>query len=315
MHISLPDPATDNAALLEAFRTHLIQRDLAPTTVRVYLHDLKLFQGWLAGLYDVPAIALRQAATADLSTFRQHLLHEKSQRPTTINRRLQSLRLFYRWLKPHHVTAENPAESLRYLRTVRRPQPTALKRGEVLALVRAAAASPHGMAKRNVALVQLLLQSGLRVSEVATLRQAEVQLGSRAGVVQVRAGKGLKARQVPLNTTARRALQGYQATLPTVEPQQPVFFSKRATALSVRAIQSVIAELARRAGITRLAVSAHTLRHTFAVNYLHQNPGKLIELASLLGHESLDTTALYARPSADELADDVERSPLNVLSD
>lgn len=118
-----------------------------------------------------------------------------------------------------------------------------------------------------------------------------------------------------MNTTARRALQSYQATLPTVEPQQPGFFSKRATTLSVCAIQNIIAELARRAGITRLAVSAHTLRHTFAVNYLQQNPGKLIELAGLLGHESLDTTAIYARPSPADLADDLERSPLNVLND
>lgn len=78
-------------------------------------------------------------------------------------------------------------------------------------------------------------------------------------------------------------------------------------------MQNVIAELARHAGIARIPVSAHTLRHSFAVNYLKSNPGKLIELAGLLGHESLDTTAIYARPSPDDLADDLERSPLNVL--
>jgi site-specific recombinase XerC len=52
--------------------------------------------------------------------------------------------------------------------------------------------------------------------------------------------------------------------------------------------------------------------HTFALHYLRQNPGKLVELASLLGHESLDTTALYTRPSIDDLAEDLERSRLNV---
>jgi integrase/recombinase XerC len=74
----------------------------------------------------------------------------------------------------------------------------------------------------------------------------------------------------------------------------------------------LISKLARRAHITRIAVSAHTLRHTFALGYLKQNPGKLVELGTLLGHESLDTTAIYTLPSEEDLAADVERSNYNV---
>jgi site-specific recombinase XerD len=55
-----------------------------------------------------------------------------------------------------------------------------------------------------------------------------------------------------------------------------------------------------------------TLRHTFALNYLQENQGKVVELASLLGHESLDTTAIYCRPDDEKLADDLEKSQLNV---
>src|SRR5208282_2981448 len=91
-----------------------------------------------------------------------------------------------------------------------------------------------------------------------------------------------------------------------------LFVSRRDTAMPVRTIQAVIASLARRARLKRVAVSAHTLRHTFALGYLHDNPGKLVELASLLGHDSLDTTAVYTRPSRDDLAADLERSHLNV---
>jgi site-specific recombinase XerD len=67
----------------------------------------------------------------------------------------------------------------------------------------------------------------------------------------------------------------------------------------------------RKAALWRLCRTRHN-RHTFALHYLRQNPGKLVELASLLGHESLDTTALYTRPSIDDLAEDLERSRLNV---
>jgi site-specific recombinase XerD len=82
--------------------------------------------------------------------------------------------------------------------------------------------------------------------------------------------------------------------------------------MTIRAIQAVIAALAQRARRTRVRVSPHTLRHSFALTYLKQNPGKLVELATLLGHDSLDTTALYTRPSTEDLAADLERSPLNV---
>jgi site-specific recombinase XerD len=117
---------------------------------------------------------------------------------------------------------------------------------------------------------------------------------------------------VPLNATARRALKHYLAERPGAGAGEPLFLSGRDSALPVRSIQAAISGIARRARLTRLPVSAHTLRHTFALAYLHDNPGKLVELASLLGHDSLDTTALYTRASRDDLAADLERSHLNV---
>jgi site-specific recombinase XerD len=116
---------------------------------------------------------------------------------------------------------------------------------------------------------------------------------------------------VPLNASARRALRTYLEPRGTLPPEAPLFLSGRGGLMAVRSIQNLIAQLARRAKITRVRVSPHTLRHTFALHYLRQNPGKLVELASLLGHESLDTTALYSRPSIDDLAEDLARiSPL-----
>jgi integrase/recombinase XerC len=186
--------------------------------------------------------------------------------------------------------------------------------GDVHALLRAAGASSHGLAARNYALVQLMLQAGLRVGEVTTLRIADITISDRSGSVRIRHGKGLKAREVPLNATARRALKPFLEGRPTSSKKAdaPLFVSNRETAMPVRTIQAVIASLARRARLKRVAVSAHTLRHTFALGYLRDNPGKLVELASLLGHDSLDTTAVYTRPSREDLAADLERSHLNV---
>jgi site-specific recombinase XerD len=152
----------------------------------------------------------------------------------------------------------------------------------------------------------------LRIGEASALRLADLELRERTGRVRVRDGKGGKQRDVPLNTTVRRALRQYLERRPDAGAEAPLFLSGRHAALPIRSMQAIIARLARRAHLGRVPVSAHTLRHTFALNFLHSNPGKLVELASLLGHESLDTTALYTRPSQDDLATDLERSPLNV---
>jgi site-specific recombinase XerD len=72
--------------------------------------------------------------------------------------------------------------------------------------------------------------------------------------------------------------------------------------MPVRTIQGMIASLVRRAGLKRIAVTANTLRHTFALGFLRDNPGQLVELAELLGHESRHMVSLYARSSGDALA-------------
>ena len=310
--ISAPHPEIDPTTL-ETFRLHLVKRDLATATVTAYLDDLKRFWTWLCDIYDGQPPPLNQARTVDLAAFRTHLIHEQAHAPTTVNRRIQGLRLFFRWMNDHDWITDNPATHLRFMRRASAQQPSALNRREALALAHAAANSPHQLGPRNVALVQLMLQAGLRVGETTALRHGDLQLKSRSGHVHVRDGKGLKARDIPLNRTARQALQAYLDTLAPWTDQTVVFRSKRGTPLALRSVQAVITRLAGQAGIDRIAVSAHTLRHTFAVSYLQQHPGKLRQLAYLLGHESLDTTAIYTRPSTDDLADDLERSPLNVF--
>ena len=310
----IPTPCPDsNAALLDAFRHHLTDRDLAPSTVQAYLSDLACFQAWLTWVHEDKAPLLPQVRTVDLAAFRTHLIHEQGHPPATVNRRLQGLRLLFQWLVERNWMAENPTTPLRFMRKSGTPQPLALRRREVFALLHAAAASPHGLALRNVALVQLMLQAGLRVGEVTALMHRDIQLHTRSGTVHVRDGKGRQARDIPLNATVRQAVQAYLDTRSNVSAHTPVFLSKRGTSLAVRSAQAVVAQLAVQAGLRRIPVSAHTLRHTFAVHYLQRHPGKLRELADLLGHASLDTTALYTKPSHDDVAADLERSPLNVF--
>ena len=132
--------------------------------------------------------------------------------------------------------------------------PQRLLPAEVQGLLRAAGQSVWRLARRNYAVVQLLLQAGLRVSEAAALRIEDLEIRERQGKVRIR-GKGNKERYVPLNATARRALQTYLDEREETGTQDPVFLSDTGALLSVRSIQSLISG-------TGPAVSAHTLKHT-----------------------------------------------------
>jgi site-specific recombinase XerD len=208
---------------------------------------------------------------------------------------------------------------------------TGLKSVQVNALLRQAQESRDPA--RNYAIVQVLLQTGLRLSECAALTFEDITFGERRGTLLVRAGKGNKARSVPLNASAREALAACVAprlkidkpTLKAVasewpkpksrEAHEPIFLSQKGGALTTSATGQMIAELVKTAGeLVPQETSAHTLRHTFARCYLAQYPGDVVGLATLLGHSSLDTTRLYSEPSVEQLASRVEQLNINAYS-
>lgn len=292
--------------VLADFARSLQASDLAAATCRGYAADLGRFRAWVEDGRG-EGVALRKIGALDLAAYRRHLIRTEKLRAASVNRKVQALRKFFAWAERQKLVPHNPAAALRFLRRQERRQPRGLRAEEMQRLLRAAGQSGHGLARRNYALLQLLLQTGLRVGEAARLAIADCEINERSGIVLVRAGKGGKEREVPLNAGVRRALAQYLHTREGHTPQEPLFLSERGGApMSLRAMQATVQELARRAQITRIPVSAHTCRHSFALAFLRRNPGKLIELATLLGHESLDTTAVYLHPSIEELAQAVE---------
>jgi site-specific recombinase XerD len=307
MRVIKPGPAILGDGVLRDFAGSLRAADLAEATRRGYASDLARFRAWIEEQRGA-AVPLRRISAVDLASYRQHLMRGEKLRAASVNRRVQALKKFFAWAEQKKLVSASPASALRFLRRAKRSQPVDLRAAETQALLRAAGQTGHGLARRNYALLQLLLQTGLRVGEVSRLAIADCEMSDRSGVVHVR-GKGGKERDVPLNASARRAVTLYLNTREEHDAQEPLFLSERGggQAMSLRTIQATIRELARRAKVTRIPVSAHTCRHCFAHAFLRRNPGKLIELAALLGHESLDTTAVYLQPSAEELARAVEK--------
>lgn len=303
----------DNKLLTEQFKSSIVKQDLSASSIKGYLYDLNYFHLWMEDFYQQD-VSFLEITTNDIRAYREHLSKIARQKPATINRRLQTVKRFYQWAKQTGLIQSNPSETINFARKMSPTRPEALNKVEVHALLTAAGKSSHGLDKRNYALVQLLLQAGLRIGEVTSLQLRDITIRDRSGSVSVVDGKGRKHRDVPLNATVRRALSFYLQTKNNIGQEDYVFTNKSGAPLSIRALQKVIKSLAVKANLGSVQVSAHTLRHTFATQYLQANPGCLVELAMLMGHESVDTTAIYTKASKESLAEGVERSGINLYA-
>ncbi len=141
---------------------------------------------------------------------------QQTEATSTVNTHVCALRAFATWLVRHGYLATNPAARFKLVGRQAAPTPQALTSTEVNALLRAATHSRHPA--RDAAIIQVLLQTGMRIGECAALMWEDISFGEKRGTVTIRAGKGNKARSVPLNASARQALAEYAAPIFGVVP-------------------------------------------------------------------------------------------------
>ncbi len=282
--------------LIEAFLQDLARAGKSPRTVEGYRKDLVDFIAWLEGRYG-EAFDPKAVLPEDLRDYRQHLLAVRRAAPATVNRRISALRAFFAFLAARGEIPSNPAARLSGVRTAR-PAPKALSETELRRLLREARRSSNPLHR---AVILLLAHTGLRASERCALRLADVSLSERRGKITVR-GKGEKVREVPLNAEAREALREWLSVRPAA-PDDALFVGRRGR-LTPSGVWRIVREYARRAGVE---AHPHVLRHTFATRLLREAGADLVTVAEILGHESLNTTARYTRPSEADLEAAVER--------
>lgn len=219
-------------------------------------------------------------------------------RPTSANRRLSTLRRFYRHLLREHLRADDPTVNIRAARQPPR-FPRSITEPQVEALL-AAPDAETALGERDRTMLEVLYATGLRVSELVGLRVVEVSLAD--GVVRV-VGKGSKERLVPLGEQARDWLerhlrQGRRALL-AGRDADAVFVTARGAPMSRQMFWKLIRRHAVVAGI-RGALSPHTLRHAFATHLLdHGADLRVVQM--LLGHADISTTQIYTHVANERL--------------
>lgn len=282
--------------LIFEFEVHLREKDASPFTVRAYLSDLKKFIKWYRDTVgELPEVGV--VGPLDIAEFKRHLQNRK-QKPATINRALRSLKTFFKWAVEKGRIDRNPAGDIKPVSEVKNA-PRALGRKEQQALMRAVRKSGR---ERDIAIITLLLHTGLRVSELCALNIDDVTIKERSGHIIVRSGKGNKYREVPLNLTARRALSEWLDI--RGNGPGPLFPGKKNRHMTVRNVEYMISKYAYEARLE--SVTPHVLRHTFCKSLVDAGES-LDRVAVLAGHADLNTTAKYTRPTRKDLQDSVDR--------
>ena len=287
--------ASADQAVLDAFVDALWLEDgLARNTLDSYRCDLRRFGEWLEGTTGRTLLA---AGHADIQAYLGYRYARKA-RATSAARLLSSLKRFYR----HALrTRAIPADPTLLIDAPALPRglPKTLTEADVESLIGAPdVETPIGL--RDRAMLETLYASGLRVTELVTLKT--VQVSADMGVVRVM-GKGSKERLVPLGEEALawlgRYLKEARPALLSGRITDDLFITARGAAMTRQAFWQLIKRYALRAGL-RGNLSPHTLRHAFATHLLNHGADlRVVQL--LLGHADISTTQIYTHVARERL--------------
>ncbi|QTN20998.1 tyrosine recombinase [Brevundimonas sp. AJA228-03] len=287
---------------VEAFLEMMaVERDASPHTLSAYARDLADVEMALGkvGLLGADEGAI-EAWFSGLST--------RGLSAATAARRRSAVRQFYRFALGEGWRTDDPSRRLDAPKQGR-PLPRTLTREEVVGLLTAAAGREGGAGVRMIALVELAYASGLRVSELLSLRVEAVRRDPAYLIVR---GKGGKERLAPLNASAREAVKAWlvirDARRPEKGPDSPWLFPSGAASghLTPRRFAQMLDQAAIDAGIERARVSPHVLRHAFATHLL-EGGADLRVVQTLLGHADIATTQIYTHVATDRLTQVVNR--------
>ncbi len=274
-----------------------LEDGLAPLTLSAYRRDLAQFNGWLKHHQGPDLLQVQEAQ------LQAYFAHRHGQtRATTANRRLTVLRRFFHWCLREHLIVADPTARMMSARQPMRV-PKSLSEAEVEALL-AAPDVDTALGLRDRAMLELMYASGLRVTELVSLRRIDVLLGDQ--VLRIW-GKGSKERLVPYGQEAAHWLERYlgsaRPALVGEQANEALFVTARGSragaGMSRVMFWNLVRKYALKAGIHR-PLSPHTLRHAFATHLLNHGVD-LRAVQLLLGHADISTTTIYTHIARERL--------------
>lgn len=277
--------------LFDDFTLYLESQNYAHLTVSAYKSDFRLYSAFLhaQGIDDIYEI------TPQLVRSYPKWLVKRGLQPSSIARRINSLRSFFKWAEEEEIIEENPLRKVRVPR-LEKSIPQYFRDDELLRFL----SVPTLKHPLDRAVIYLMVNTGLRRQEVINLDLDDIDLNNN--LLTVRHGKGGKDRLVPINRMAREALICYLSVRPQCD-DDALFVGMRTSRIRIGKtyLHKLFIRCLDEADIRRKGLSLHKIRHTFATRLLERG-ADLRTLQELLGHEDLNTTQIYAHASKKRLS-------------
>jgi integrase/recombinase XerD len=270
-----------------------MERGLSPNTMAAYRADLMALSRWLA----TQGVTMIKATRADVLGFIAWRV-ETGARPRSTARQLSSFRRFYRHMLREGTLRDDPTAQIA-MPKIGRSLPKSLTEEEVESLLNAPVVTDP-LGSRDRTMLEVLYATGLRVSELVTLKHTQINMNQ--GVLRV-VGKGDRERLIPLGEEAVKWLNEFlgvgRSEILLDRTTDYLFPTRRGDHMTRQAFWHIIKRYARKAGVDK-ELSPHTLRHAFATHLLNHG-ADLRVVQMLLGHSDLSTTQIYTHVARERM--------------
>lgn len=275
---------------ISGFEHYLRSKDRSENTISCYIRDVKQFIGWYKTKTEH---GIEKVIELDAVEYKKHLQKGK-QAVITINRKLASLNVFFEWMK--EAGQLNEEISVKPIRNRDIVQYKGLEQQELWKLRKEIHREGNLM---HICIIELLLQTGIRVSELVNIELTDIEISERKGKLEV-IGKGNVKRTLPLNKDARKAIEKYLEVRPITD-EEHLLIGQRG-ALKRNAINLILKYYGDR---TKIKVTPHQIRHSLGYTLVKQQV-ELTTIQQIFGHANIQTTNIYTVTTVKEVEQALE---------
>lgn len=290
--------------VVDMFLLHL-QYDLerSPETVSGYRKDLYHFGSCMIE-HNGPNITPEKIKPMDIWLFLRHLSIDHNYAPRSRSRNLASIKSFFKFLRLNELIKKDPSVSVQWPTVPQNEQPVYFTVNDFKKIIEVINTSDR-TGYTHWTMIHVLFLTGMRISEVLTLKLKDVDL--RKKIIYVREGKGRKNRIVPINKSLYPVLRDYKKYL-KANAGDWLFPSQKSNSghITPQNVRLFIKKYCKMAGINKAKLSPHVFRHGFATTLYQQKGVDLLRIAILLGHSSTRTTEIYAHTNETHLRNAVD---------
>lgn len=308
--------------ILEKYLNYLIAvKGCSANTIKAFSSDIMQFFSFIRDYKEIQVpvkdfniFIVLQVKEADIIAFLVYLNISKDNSPYTRQRKIVSLRSFYKWLFSIHSTINNIANPTLGIDSIKKVErlPKYLKLNQAKQIQKIFNLSNTRFAERNNAVISLFLSSGLRLSELINIDLKDINFENNSIAIL---GKNNKERIIYFSNNCKQALLKYinrkNLSENELKTNLPLFINRNGNRIGKVAVENICKKAYKLMGLEDLGYTPHTLRHTAATIIYNHSKGDVLLVKEFLGHTSLASTQIYTHLNNEKIKEAVDKHPLN----